>query len=125
MSKTSSISPHEHIYPSADACGESCFPVEEEQVGGDEVGENQDEDQQGGEESGEVQASRKVSQPRAPSAEERREHELTHCPYRCWCEHCVRGQGSEYKHSTVMGSNAGSEVPRAFVDDCFLFHRRR
>ena len=80
MSRTSSISPNEHIYPSADACGESCFPVEEEQVGSGGLGDDQDGDQHGGEDSGEVQASRKVSQPRAPSAQERREHELTHCP---------------------------------------------
>ena len=79
-----------------------------------------DEDCDGEEDSGEVQASRKVSQPRAPSAEERRVHNLTHCPFRSWCEHCVRGQGSEYRHSSVVGTNADDKVPRAIIDYCFL-----
>ena len=31
----------------------------------------------------------KMNDPKEPSAEERREHELTHLPYRNWCKHCV------------------------------------
>ena len=100
---------------------EVCFPVEEERLGVSSVrGEGQDEDHQSGEDSGEVRASRRVSQPRTPTEQERREHELTHCPYRCWCEHCVRGQGAEYGHSTVVGPAAEEEVPRVIVDYCFL-----
>lgn len=30
-----------------------------------------------------------------PSEEERREHELTHVPYRSWCHRCVWGRGPE------------------------------
>ena len=47
-------------------------------------------------------------------------HNLTHCPFRSWCEHCVRGQGSEYRHSSVSGTNADEQVPRAIMDYCFL-----
>ena len=83
-------------------------------------GEGQDEDCHGVEDSGEVRSSRTVSQPRVPSEQERREHELTHVPHRCWCEHCVRGQGSEYGHSAVVGNNAANEVPRVILDYCFL-----
>ena len=28
-----------------------------------------------------------------PSEEERRDHEMTHLPYRSWCRHCIRGRG--------------------------------
>ena len=38
---------------------------------------------------------KKVLDPREPSAEERKEHELTHLPFRSWCRHCVRGRGEE------------------------------
>ena len=99
---------------------EVCDPVEA-QDGQEREGENgDDEDVEGAEDSGEAQASRKAKQPRMPSAEDRRIHDLTHVPYRCWCEHCVRGQGSEYKHSTVIGPNAGDEVTRVIMDYCFL-----
>ena len=27
-----------------------------------------------------------------PSKKEVEEHELPHCPYRAWCDHCVRGK---------------------------------
>lgn len=27
-----------------------------------------------------------------PTKKEREEHEATHCPYRSWCRHCVRGE---------------------------------
>eukprot|EP00971_Amphidinium_carterae_P156566 3103513-Amphidinium_carterae.1 len=38
--------------------------------------------------------------PIAPSDEERRYHNLTHYPYKEWCEHCVRGRGREDRHHT-------------------------
>ena len=59
-------------------------------------------------------------QPRQPTEAERREHEKVHCPYRSWCEHCVRGQGSEYHHSSVVGTNAEEGVPRVILDYCFF-----
>ena len=39
--------------------------------------------------------------PRRPSAQEVKDHELTHCPYRAWCEDCVRGQSKDAKHMNV------------------------
>ena len=39
----------------------------------------------------------KVLDPRQPSEEERRTHNLTHLPYRSWCEHCVKGRGRDHK----------------------------
>ena len=40
-----------------------------------------------------------VSNPDAPSQEERDRHELTHAEYRSWCPHCVSGLGRRDKHS--------------------------
>ena len=36
--------------------------------------------------------------PKLPSQEEIRTHELTHLPYRSWCVHCVRGKGKSMAH---------------------------
>ena len=43
----------------------------------------------------------KVLDPRQPSEEERRTHNLTHLPYRNWCEHCVKGRGREADHKQL------------------------
>ena len=94
--------------------------MEEELTEKDKAGEDRAEDAEAEEDSGEVQASRTSSQPRSPSSQERREHAATHCPFRSWCEHCVRGQGAEYAHSTVVGSNAEDGVPRVLMDYAFL-----
>ena len=59
-------------------------------------------------------------QPRQPTEAERREHDKTHCPYRSWCEHCVRGQGAEYPHRSVAGKPAEEGVPRVILDYCFF-----
>ena len=59
--------------------------------------------------------------PYVPTAAERRAHNVTHCPYRSWCSHCVRGQAAEYPHRTVSGEVAESGVPRVSMDDCY-FH---
>ena len=55
-----------------------------------------------------------------PTKQEKDEHERTHVPFRSWCEHCVRGQASEDKHSTVKGVNAEEEIPRVILDYCFF-----
>ena len=36
---------------------------------------------------------KKMQDPIRPSAGEVCEHNLTHLPYRSWCEHCVKGRG--------------------------------
>ena len=39
-----------------------------------------------------------IQAPQAPSQKEREEHEATHCPYKSWCAHCVRGRGRNKPH---------------------------
>ena len=48
----------------------------------------------GDEEDGESGSRRvvKMNDPAMPSEEERRDHEMTHLPYRSWCRHCIRGR---------------------------------
>ena len=60
-------------------------------------GEKEEEAETGGEERGVV----KMLDPRQPSEEERRTHNLTHLPYRNWCEHCVKGRGREADHKQL------------------------
>jgi hypothetical protein len=40
----------------------------------------------------------KMNDPREPTNEERRMHEMTHLPFRSWCRHCVRGRGKDAAH---------------------------
>ncbi len=89
-----------------------CSPLEDDRQGPDA--------DEGGEESGEARASRNVPQPRLPSREERRLHELTHCPARPWCKHCSYGAAAEYPHRTVVREASTSEVPRVMLDYCFF-----
>ena len=64
------------------------------------------------EEAVEAQAPRAARAPHVPSQQEIDEHDLTHCPYRAWCEHCVRGQAKDDCHRTVAGIYADSYVVR-------------
>ena len=50
---------------------------------------------------GEGRKAVKVLDPRQPSEEERRTHNLTHLPYRNWFEHCVKGGGREADHKVL------------------------
>ena len=56
--------------------------------------------------------------PREPTAEERREHELTHVPYRNWCEHCVKGRGKE--EACRKRAEEESGVPEIHMDYMFM-----
>ena len=42
---------------------------------------------------GEALPARGTRQPAEPTAQERSIHELTHLPYRSWCQFCVLGRG--------------------------------
>ena len=39
-----------------------------------------------------------LATPEGPSNREREEHNLTHIPYRDWCEHCVRARARKRAH---------------------------
>ena len=50
------------------------------------------------EEGEEGRAPRMIPVPIYVSKAEREEHELTHTPYRSWCDHCVRCRGRNTQH---------------------------
>ena len=41
---------------------------------------------------------KKLPDPKAPTKDEREEHEKTHLPYRSWCKHCIKGRGKQLPH---------------------------
>ncbi len=69
---------------------------------------------------GEGEPQKAVRSPKRPSLKEVEEHELTHCPYRAWCDHCVRGQAKDDAHPAVAGEMAESAVVRVLMDYCFF-----
>ena len=58
--------------------------------------------------------------PYRPGAKEVADHNLTHCPPRTWCDHCVKGQSKNYPHLRITGDYADSTVTRVNMDYCYL-----
>ncbi len=50
------------------------------------------------EDSEEAAPKRSAPDPGKPTDAEREAHREDHIPYRCWCEHCVKGRGSGEPH---------------------------
>ena len=65
---------------------------------------------------------RGVQDPRLPSDEERKQHELTHLPFRSWCRHCVRGCGQSEPHR--RSERDQHAVPEIHMDYCFMGRRQ-
>ena len=100
----------------ADADDSEDGVVESQEVQG-EAAEADQEDQG---ENVEAQAPRSAKAPHMPSQREIDDHNLVHCPYRAWCEACVRGQAKDDCHVTIKGPDAESSVTRVCMDYCFL-----
>ena len=58
--------------------------------------------------------------PGTPTVAERALHEVTHWPYRPWCEACVRGRAVGPNSKKVDESMKESIVPKAHLDYAFL-----
>ncbi|CAK0820598.1 unnamed protein product, partial [Prorocentrum cordatum] len=56
--------------------------------------------------------------PPAVSRQEFDEHQLTHLPFRSWCDHCVRGKASDDAHRARSDAEKGA--PRWSMDYFFL-----
>ena len=41
----------------------------------------------------EVERAKPLPTPQQPAKSEYDDHQVTHCPYRPWCRHCVEGRG--------------------------------
>ena len=57
---------------------------------------------------------------KGPSRREREEHEETHCTYRSWCRHCVKGRGREDGHYRKGQDSDRPEIPTIAMDYCFM-----
>ena len=64
-----------------------------------------------------TRVARRRLDPREPTDEERRDHEMTHLPYRSWCEDCVKGRGKEEDCRRTMRE---ADFPEVSFDFCFL-----
>jgi len=62
--------------------------------------------------------TKRMLDPKLPSSEEVRQHNLTHMPYRNWCPHCVRGRGKEMDHKKKKDTNE-QDIPEYHLDYCF------
>ena len=58
--------------------------------------------------------------PGQPTLAQRLAHEVTHYPYRKWCEHCVRGRAVGPNARTVKGEHKELALPRAHFDYAFI-----
>ena len=59
----------------------------------------------------------RCADPGAPTEEEKKEHELTHLPYRSWCRHCVRGKGRALDHKRC---DRQPRLRTVHFDYCFM-----
>ena len=64
-----------------------------------------------------------ASSPYAPSRQERAEHNVTHCPFRSWCKHCVEGKAKNSPHYVDKSKDPESRVPIVSVDYAFMSNR--
>ena len=64
-----------------------------------------------------------ASSPYAPSRQERAEHNVTHCPFRSWCKHCVEGKAKNSPHYVDKSKDPDSRVPIVSVDYAFMSNR--
>ena len=71
----------------------------------------------------EGRAPRTVPAPVYVTKAERQEHELTHTPYRSWCDHCVRCRGGNMQHRKAGKEDRKSNVPRVVFDYFFMSHQ--
>ena len=67
----------------------------------------------GDEETDEGRAPVAMPVPDGPSNHEREEHELTHVPFRSWCEHCVKGRARSRAHKRRNPETKKEELSRA------------
>ena len=61
-----------------------------------------------------------VKDPGTPTAAERAAHEVTHIPYRAWCNACARGRAIGQQHRTLTGEAGQSSVTRVCMDYGFM-----
>ena len=89
------------------------YETEEGRERGDGIEEEEEEE----EESGRRRVEKRMD-PRMPTSDERKEHEMTHIPFRNWCRHCVRGRGKE--EACRKTEREEGRVPEVHMDFMFM-----
>ena len=90
----------------------------------DGLGHEEATEEEGRSEEGEEgRVPRKIQAPVYVSKVEREEHELTHTPYRSWCDHCVRCRGRNTQHRKAGKEEKKSDVSRVAFDYFFMSHQ--
>ena len=93
-----------------DTRAEDQEPAEAEAEGNSEVIGDDD----GPEE--EHQRQRILRDPGLPTQAERDEHDITHIPYRPWCDACNRGKAKRRPSRRICGAYSASTCPRVRMD---------
>ena len=65
-----------------------------------------------------AQVPKGLPEPKPPSIEAQRRHELTHWPYAIWCPYCVMGRRNNSPHFRSRGG--ARNVPLLVLDYCFV-----
>ena len=61
---------------------------------------------------------KRVQDPKMPSQADVEQHNLTHLPYRSWCNHCIRWRGEATPHRRAVRDEEG--VAEVHMDYCFI-----
>ena len=72
----------------------------------------------------EARVAKGKKSPKDPTRKEREEHELTHMPFRSWCEDCVKSRARNAHHRTKSAKDALEEVKVAQVHMDYFFMSR-
>ena len=84
--------------------------------GGDDTGDDDD--------VMEARVARGSKSPKDPTRKEREEHELTHMPFRSWCEDCVKSRARNAHHRKKLAPDPLEEVKVARVHMDYFFMSR-
>ena len=63
-----------------------------------------------------VRDAKALPRPNDPTEQQRATHNLTHLPYRSWCEHCVKAEGRENHSERQIDRQPVIEVDYCFVN---------
>ena len=136
MRKPSSISPEHDIFSTQCGMQIDTAESEEENSGNGTYFEPEEEAQEDAQSKGEIDervdeneeeertshegvAPKVARDPGQPTAQERLAHEVTHVPYRSWCQHCVRGR-AKGRQRRKLQSQRDSCIPHAATDYTFI-----
>ena len=95
-------------------------PIESENTGGASSSKDCRNPEESDDQQAESAKNKSVPSVKGPSKREREEHEETHCTYRSWCKHCVKGRGREDGHQRKTTADERPEVPTIAMDYCFM-----